>query len=283
MRVLTPIIALAALFLLLSSLYVVHQTEQVLVFQFGEVVAVVTEPGLKMKLPFVQKTIYLSKQILNVQIDDKEVIARDQKRLIVNAFAKYQIHNPQTFYQTFRDEVGAKNRIAAILDSSLRQILGDVTLSSLLTTERTWVMQKIQDVLTKQTQDFGIQVVDVRILRADLPDENSIATYDRMITDRKQQAARFRSEGQEESDKIMADANRQFEVMLAEADKTSEITRGQGEALASSIYAGAYSKDPEFYDFYRTLQAYRNSLKNTNTRAILSPNSGFLSQFVGSK
>jgi len=283
MKIFWGIIVAVSLFLASNILFIVKQTEQALVFQFGEIVRVITTPGLKIKAPFIQNVMVVSKQVLNVQIDDKEVIAKDQKRLIVNAFAKYQVTNPQKFYQTLRDEYGAKSRIAAILDSSLRQILGDVTLSSLLTTERTQVMQKIQDVLTKQTQNFGIQVVDVRILRADLPDENSKATYERMITDRRQQAARFRAEGQEESDKIMADANRQYEVILAEADRESEITRGQGEAQASATYAEAFGKDPEFFDFYRTLQSYRNSLKGDKTRAILSPSNGFLSHFVGGK
>jgi membrane protease subunit HflC len=267
---------LSLLVVLINTLYIVDQRQQVLVLQFGEAVDVVQTPGLKMKIPFVQQIQRYDTRILNVLVDDKEVIALDQKRLIVNAFAKYRIVDPLKFYQSVRDETGARIRISSILDSSLRQILGGVKLRNLLSTERVSTMRKISTLLNEQAKNFGVAIIDVRIMRADLPEENSQATYARMITDRKQQASKIRAEGEKEATMLKASAERQYQVLLAEADRAANITRGEGDAQASRIYADAFGRDPEFFAFFRTLQSYRATLGKEDTTMVVSPQSPYL-------
>jgi membrane protease subunit HflC len=270
---------LAMISLAISSFYIVPQFQQALVLQFGEVVRVVKEPGMKWRIPFIQRVEYFDNRILNLHAEEKEVIAKDQKRLIVNAFAKYKITDPVKFYQTVRDEVGARNRMNPVLDSSLRQILGSVPLGKLLTVERANIMQSIQQVLNEQAQGFGITVVDVRIMRADLPKENSEAIYKRMQTEREKEAKEFRAEGAEEALRVRSRAEKERKIIVAEAQKKSQILRGEGDAIAAKISNQAYGRDPDFYAFYRSLQAYNQSLTKNNTHFILSPDNEFFRYF----
>lgn len=268
-----------ALFLLINALFVVEQRQQALVLQFGEVVRVIKEPGLKFKVPFIQKVSLFDSRILNLSADEKEVIAKDQKRLIVTAFAKYKITNPLKFYQTVRDENGVRTRLNSILDSSLRQVLGEVPLATLLTGERSAIMKSIQQLVSTQAASFGVDVIDVRIMRADLPKENSDAIYRRMQTEREKEAKQFRAEGAEEAQRIKARADKETKVLLAESQQQAQIIRGEGDAISSKIFADAFSQDAEFFNFYRSLQAYRTTMQKGNTSFVLSPSSPFLHYF----
>ena len=263
----------------INSLFVVDQRKQALIFQFGKIVETITEPGLNFKLPMIQSVSIFDKMILNLTVEEKDVIAKDQKRLIVNAFAKYRIADPVKYYQTVRDESGIKARLGSILESSLRQIIGDVLLTDLLTDKRGQIMKSIQQLVNLKATSFGVEVIDVRILRADLPKENSDAVYKRMRTDREKEAKEIRAEGAEQAQKIKSMAEYEQKVITADAEKESEIIRGEGDSTSSKIFADAYNKDPEFYSFYRSLQAYRSSLKDKNTKVILSSDSPFLNYF----
>ncbi len=273
------IAATAALLLLMGTVFSVDQREQALVLQFGEPVRLIKEPGLKTKLPFVQNVIFFDNRILDLGVEDQEVIALDQKRLIINAFAKYKITDPLKFYTTVRNVYGINSRLSAILDSSLRQIIGEVKLIDLLTTDRGKVMQRIKEVVAKESEIFGIEIVDVRIMRADLPKENSEAIFARMQTEREKEAREIRANGAEEADKIKAEADKQRTIILAEAKREANIAKGLGDAESSKIYANSYGKDAEFADFYRSMIAYKKSMKNSNTKMIVSPNSGFFKYF----
>lgn len=267
----------------LTSFFIVEQRQQALVLQFGEVVRVIQEPGLKFKIPFIQKVSLFDNRILNLSADEKEVIAKDQKRLIVTAFTKYRITNPLKFYQTVRDENGVRSRLNSILDSSLRQILGEVPLATLLTGERATIMRNIQQLVNTQAADFGIDVIDVRIMRADLPKENSEAIYRRMQTEREKEAKQFRAEGAEEAQRIKSRADKDAKILIAESQLQAQITRGEGDSISSKIFADAFSQDPEFFSFYRSIQAYRSTLKKGDTTVILSPDSDFLHFFNNKK
>ncbi|AIL65486.1 Modulator of FtsH protease HflC [Rickettsiales bacterium Ac37b] len=269
------IITITALILLINTLFIVDQRQQALIFQFGEVVKVEKSPGLHFKLPFIQNIIYFDNRLLNVTADEKEVIANDQKRLIISAFARYKIIDPLKFYQTVRDESGIKLRLNTMLDSSLRQVLGEVPLVALLTNERSNIMKKIKDLINSQTLNFGIDVIDVRILRADLPKENSNAIYKRMQTEREKEAKELRAEGAGEAQRIKSKADKDKAVLLAEAKRDADITRGEGDGIAAKIFADNLGKDPEFFDFYRSLQAYKKVINKDNTTLVLSPKSEF--------
>lgn len=274
------IIAAAILGLLaVNSFFIVQQHQQALVLQFGEVMRVIKEPGLKFKVPFIQKITFFDNRVLNLSAEEKEVIAKDQKRLIVTAFAKYTITDPLKFYQTVRDEDGVGMRLNSIVESSLRQILGSVPLATLLTGERAKIMLDIQEVVNKQAADLGIKVLDVRIMRADLPKENSEAIFLRMQTEREKEAKEFRAEGAEVSSRIKATADKERQIIVAEAKLKSQITRGEGDAIATKVSAEAFGKDTDFYGFYRSLQAYKATLRKTDTTMVLSPRSEFLRFF----
>ncbi|MFT7088118.1 MAG: membrane protease subunit HflC [Rickettsiales bacterium] len=273
---------IVAVFLLLTlsgSIFVIDQRTQALVVQFGQVVRVVEEPGLKFKIPLMQEVLVFDKRILDLGIADQEVIASDQKRLIINAFTKYRIIDPLKFYNTVRTKSGAENKLAAILDSSLRQVIGEVPLVDLLSADRSKIMEKIKGNLGEETKIFGIEIVDVRIMRGDLPQENSNAIFTRMQTAREKEAKEIRAQGNEEGEKIKAEAEKEKTIILAEAKKQANITKGAGDGRAASIFNNAFSKDPQFYDFYRTMQAYETSLKPENTRIIISPDSEFFKYF----
>lgn len=277
------LVAILAVFLALNSCYVVDQRQQALVFQFGEVVKVVKKAGLHIKLPIIQKVVYYDNRILNVTAEDKEVTAKDQKKIIVNAFAKYKIQDPIKFYQSVRDEIGLRSRLNQILESSLRSIIGKSVLTDLLTEKRTTIMKEIQQLVNEQAVNFGIEIIDVRILRADLPKENSEAIFKRMQTDREKAAKEFRAEGAEEAERIKSRADKDRKIILAEAQKNAEIIRGEGDGISGKIFADAFNQDPEFYNFYRSLQAYKEALGKNDTTIILSPDSEFLRYMNGAK
>lgn len=272
---------LIAIIFAFNMFFVVNQTEQAVVFQFGKPKRVVKNAGLSIKVPFLENIIYFDSRLQEINTEDKEVIASDQKRLIINAFVKYKIVDPILYYTTVKDEYGFKNKFSTILDSSLRQVIGEVPLNSLLSEKRIDVMEKIQDVVDAKAKQFGVEIVDVRITRSDLPQANSNAIYKRMQTDREREAREIRAEGEEMAQKIRANTDKEKTFLLAEARKKAEIIMGEGEAMANKIYSKSYSKDPEFYEFYRTMQAYKNSLNNSKTKLILSPNSEFLKGING--
>ena len=273
------IILVVSGFILLNSVFTVQQSEQAIVLQFGELIRVVQDPGLHFKLPFIQNATYFDKRLLNVMDEEKELIAKDQKRVIISAYAKYRILDPLKFYQTVRSLSGLQSRLNNILNSALRQAIGDEPLAALLTDKRSAIMTAIQKSVNIGAKKFGIDVVDVRILRADLPVENSAAIYKRMQSDREKEAKEFRAQGEEEAQIIIAKSNKEKTIILAEATKKSSILRGQGDAEATKIYANAFKQDPQFYNFYRSLEAYRKSFKANDTAIYLSSDDGFLQLF----
>lgn len=276
-KIIFPILALIVVIVFaFNMLFVVEQTEQAVVFQFGQPVRTIKEPGLNIKMPFIQNVLHFDNRIQEINTEDKEVIAYDQKRLIINAFVKYKIVNPVLYYTTVRDVNGFNNKFSTILDSSLRQVIGEVPLNSLLSEKRSDVMEKIQDVVAEKAKQFGVEVIDVRITRSDLPEANSVAIYKRMQTDREREAKEIRAEGDETAQKIRANADKEKTFLIADAKKKAEAIMGEGEAEANKIYSKAYAKDPAFFEFYRTMNAYKNSLNNNNTKIILSPNNQFL-------
>lgn len=273
------IIASISLFLLSSTIFTVDQRQQVLVLQFGEPKRIIDTPGIKFKVPFLQNTIFFDKRLIDLSIAEQEVIASDQKRLIINAFTKYKIVDPLKFYTTVRSFQGLENKLSAILDSSLRQVIGEVTLNELLTNNRSDIMSKIKDIVGRESEIFGVKIIDVRIMRADLPKENSDAIFARMQTEREKEAREIRANGAEEAQKIRAEADKQKTIIIAEAKKKANLTRGDGEAQSNKIYANAYGKDPEFADFYRSMNAYKASIKSENTKMVVTPDGEFFKYF----
>jgi membrane protease subunit HflC len=268
-----------SLFVVFNSLFIVGQAEQAIVLQFGELIKVSKEPGLHFKLPLVQHTIYFDKKILDIIDEEKELTAEDQKKVIISAYAKYKITDPVKIYQTVRDQNGLKSRIASIFNASLREMIGNEPLAALLTDKRAIVMHKIQGLMNEKSKKFGIDVLDVRISRADLPVENSAAIYARMRSDREKEAKKIRAEGFEEGQIITSTANKEKTIILAEANKQAMQLQGHGDAEATRIFANAFKVDPEFYNFYRSLEAYKKSLNKKDTTLYLSGNDGFLRLF----
>jgi modulator of FtsH protease HflC len=262
-----------------GSLFTVYQTHQALVVRLGKPVDVVTEPGLHTKLPIVDSVIYVDKRILDLENPSQEVIASDQKRLVVDAFARYKIIDPLKFYQTVGSIDAANSRLSTLLNSKLRGVLGGATLTHIVRDEREALMANVRDQLNQQALEFGINVIDVRIRRADLPDQNSQFVYTRMQTERQREAAEFRGQGSQRAQEIRARAERDRTVLLADATSKAEQTRGEGDAERNRIYADAYNKDAEFFTFYRSMQAYEAGLKHNDTRMILKPNSDFFRYF----
>lgn len=274
------ILAAAILITIFSSIFVVDVRQQALVVQFGEVLREVKKPGLKFKVPFMQNVVSFDKRILDLTIQEQEVIAADQKRLIINAYAKYKIIDAKKFYTTVNNTSNATSKLSGILDSSLRRVVGEVPLIKLLGEERSIVMSKIKAQLARESRIFGIEIVDVRIVRGDLPKENSDAIFNRMKTAREKEAREIRATGFEEAEKIRASANKENVVVLATAKKEANILRGQGESKANKVFAQAFSKDPEFFDFYRSMQAYEKSLSNKEkTKLVISPDKNFFKYF----
>lgn len=265
----------------LSSLFIVDQTKQALVLQFGQPRRVIRDPGLYVKRPFVENVIYYDKRLLDFEPPPEEVIASEQKRLVVDTYTRYRIDNPLLFYQTVSSEEAVRARLAALVSGSLRRVIGNVTLSDILSQKRAAIMQQIRDEVAAEAKGFGIRVVDVRIRRADLPPENNQAIYARMQSERQQQAAQYRGEGAEAAQTVRAKAERERTVILAEAQRQAQQIRGEGDSQAIKIYAKAFGQDEPFFAFYRSLQAYRDALSGSDTSFVLSPDGNFFRFFQG--
>ena len=273
------LIGLAAVAVYFSA-YIVHQNEQALVLRFGEPKRVVQDPGLKWRWPVVDQVEIYDKRILDLDTAPQEAIARDQKRLVVDAFARYKIVDPLKFYQTLRYQDGVRSRLGPIVESSLRQVLGSATFVDIVRDKRDELMKRIATQVNQEGKEFGLQVVDVRMKRADLPEQNSKAVFDRMRAERQREAAEFRAEGAAAANRIKATADRQATVIKAEASRKGEETRGAGDAERNRIYADAYTRDPGFFEFYRSMQAYEKGLNSNDTRLLMSPDSEFFKYFT---
>ena len=273
------VVVAVLLFLGYSSIFTVHQTRQALVVRLGEPRQVYGDPGIHFKWPLIENVIYVDKRILDLENSAQEVIASDQKRLVVDAFARYKIVDVLKFYQSVGSIEGANSRLSTQLNSGLRRVLGEATLTHVVRDERATLMARVRDQLDREAEAFGIKVIDVRIRRADLPEQNSQAVYQRMQTERQREAAEFRANGSQRSQEIRARADRDVTVLLAEATSTSEKTRGEGDATRNNIFAEAYSKDVDFFSFYRSMQAYENGLRHNDTRLVIKPDSEFFRYF----
>jgi membrane protease subunit HflC len=265
-----------------NALFIVDQTEEALVLQFGQPRRVIRDPGLWVKRPFLENVKAYDNRLLDFEPPPEEVIVSDQKRLVVDTYTRYRITDPLLFYQTVNSEIAVRARLSAMVNGSLRRVLGNVTLSALLSHERSAIMQQIRDEVRDQGKGFGIDIVDVRIRRADLPEENSQAIYARMVSERQQQAAQYRGEGAEAAQTVRANADRERTVILAEAQRDAQRVRGDGDAESIRIYADAFGQDKEFFAFYRSMQAYRDALNGRSTSFVLTPDSGFFRFFENS-
>ena len=263
-----------------ASAFIVHQNEQALVLRFGEPKRVVNTPGLNWKVPLVDSVEIYDKRILDLDSQPQEVTASDQKRLVVDAFARYKITEPLRFYQTVSSVEGANSRLSTLLNSALRRVLGENTLTRVVRDDRGALMAKVREQLEHEAKDFGIEVVDVRIRRADLPEQNSQAVYQRMQTERQREAAEFRAQGSQRAQEIRARADRDVTVLLADATATAEKVRGEGDGERNRIFADAFGRDREFFSFYRSMQAYEAGLRPNDTRMLLKPDSEFFRFFV---
>lgn len=263
-----------------SAVFTVHQTQQALVLQFGRVERVETEPGLKFKIPFIQDVLYFEKRVLDLDPPKEQVILADQKRLDVDSYARFKIVDPLMYRQAVKTESGARTTMNPIINSSVRRVLGNETLVGILSDKRVEIMKRIHREVNQAVEKFGIEIIEVRIRRADYPEQTSSAIYNRMKSEREREAKEFRAQGFEEGQKIRADADRQRVVLVAEAKQTAETTRGEGDAKAIKIYADAFGQDPDFFAFYRSMQAYRNAMgQDAGTTMVLSPDSEFFRYF----
>jgi modulator of FtsH protease HflC len=275
------LLALAAGLTGVFSLFTVPQTSHALVVRLGDPVRAILEPGLHMKMPLIDDVIYVDNRILDLQSAAEEVIASDQKRIVVEAFARYRIRNPLRFYQTVGTIEGANSRLSPLLNSALRRVLGDFTLTQLLRDDRPALMARVREQFDAGADAFGIEVLDVRIGRANLPAQNSEPVYQRMQTERQREAAELRAQGSERSQRIRARADRDVTVLVADATQRGEQARGEGDAKRAGIFSQAYGKAPEFYAFYRSMQAYEAALQPNNTWMVLAPDSRFFRFFGG--
>ena len=279
-KIILPIIIVIAA-ISYFSIFVVKEINQAIVLQFGNPKQIISEPGLNFKIPFIQNVVFLDKRILNLDTPPEEVIASDQKRLIVDAISRFKIVDPLKFYISVGNERVARSRLATIINSRLRSVLGKQELQTLLSKDRTKQMTLIQEGVNTEAENFGIKIVDVRIKRADLPQANSEAIYRRMQTEREREAREFRAKGAEMAVTITSTADKEVTVILANAKKQSEIMKGEGDGLRNKIFADAFGRDPEFFAFYRAMQAYETALIGGDTSLILSPDSEFF-KFFGS-
>jgi len=262
-----------------QSLFVVQEINQAIVLQFGDPKKVISKPGLQVKIPFIQNVVFLDRRILSLDPAPEEVIASDQKRLIVDAYARFKIIDPLKFYISVGDERVARSRLATIINSRLRSVLGTQSLATLLSEDRTKQMAIIQEGVNTEAEGFGITIIDVRIKRADLPQANSEAIYKRMQTEREREAKEFRAKGAEMAVTITSTADKEVTVILANAKKQSEIMKGEGDGKRNKIFADAFGRDPNFFSFYRAMQAYEKALIGGDTSLILSPDSDFFKFF----
>ena len=264
------------------SLFTVKEINQAIVLQFGDPKKIITTAGLQFKIPFIQNVVFLDRRILSLDPAPAEVIASDQKRLIVDAYARFKIIDPLKFYISVGDERVARSRLATIINSRIRSVLGKQSLATLLSEERSTQMSIIQEGVNVEAEKFGITIIDVRIKRADLPQANSEAIYKRMQTEREREAKEFRARGAEMAVTITSTADRKVTVILANAEKQSEIMKGEGDGIRNKIFADAFGQDPEFFSFYRAMQAYETALIGGDTTLILSPDSDFFKFFGNS-
>jgi membrane protease subunit HflC len=288
-------VAIAVILLILaivgySTFFTVSQTQQALVVRLGKPVSVITEPGLNVKVPFIDSVIYVDKRILNIESAAQEITLSSKdssptstelvgERLVVDAFARYRIVDPLKYYQTVGAS-GADAQLAILLNAALRSVLGAGTLLDVVRDKRDELMTKMRDQIDIRAKPYGIEVIDVRIRRADLPPKNSQADYQRMQTERQREAAEFRAQGSQKSQEIRARADRDVTVLLAEATSRAEQTRGQGDSERNRIFADAYGRDPDFFGFYRSMQAYDKSMQRGDTRLVLKPDSEFFRYFA---
>jgi membrane protease subunit HflC len=278
---------LSALFVVLGlaavavyfSFFIVHQNEQALVLNFGKPVRTIEKAGLHMKLPVFETVDYFDKRILDLDTRPTEIFSSDQNRLIVDSFARYKITDPLKYYQTVRHERGARSRLEDILDGTLRRVMGSATLYDVVRDKREQLMGQIKTQVNVQAANFGIEIVDVRIKRADLPKQNEASIYERMKTDRQREAAEFRAQGQEVKQRIEADADRQVTVIRAEANRDARKLKGEGDAERTRITNEAFSRDAEFYQFLRSMEAYEQAMKRGDTRMVISPESDKFKEF----
>jgi membrane protease subunit HflC len=268
------------------SVFIVHVNEQAIVLEFGRPEQVINQPGgkygpgLYFKIPVVQTVDYFDKRILDLDTASQEVTASDQKRIIVDAFARYRIVDPLRFYQTVRYEQNVRSRLGPIIESSLRRVLGGSTFQDVVKDKREALMKSIAKVVNDEGKEFGLEVVDVRIKRADLPEQNSKNIFDRMRAERQREAAEFRAEGVGAANRIRANADREVTIIKADATRDGERIRADGDAERNRIFAEAYSRDPDFFAFYRSMQAYEHGMKGNETRMLLSPDSEFFRYFT---
>ncbi|UFN50566.1 protease modulator HflC [Roseomonas sp. OT10] len=272
--------ALVALILVASTLFTVHQTQQVLITQFGEPIRVIREPGLHAKIPLIQNVIAFDRRLLDFEAPGEELILGDQRRLIVDTFTRFSITDPLLFYQTVgAAEAGIRGRLSSIVSSALRRVLGNEPLLAVLSADRLRIMNEIRRQVNEEARRFGIEVADVRLRRADLPEENTQAILSRMQSERERVAREARAEGEEIRARVRAGADRERTVLLAEAQAQADILRGQGEQESIAIFADAFQRDPQFFQFWRTMQAYRESFSEGDNRLVLSPESDFFRYF----
>lgn len=265
-----------------NSVYVLDQREQAIVLQFGEPVRVVKEPGLKFKIPFIQKVVFYDKRLLNLDPPAQEIVLNDKKRLDVDSFTRYKIVDPLKFYQTVRTEPQARSKLEEIVNSSVRNVLGRITLQELLSGKRAQIMTDISTAVKKDASQIGVSVAEVRIRRADLPIEVLQAINDRMKAERERDAKEARAQGQQAAQQIRATADKESTIIVAEAEKKAQVIRGEGDKAATDIWNEAASADAEFYAFYRSLEAYRKSFGGEKKSFVLSPDSEFFKYFKGS-
>lgn len=277
-KILLPIIILIFI-LVFFSVFIVKEVNQAIVLQFGNPKRIILNPGLNFKIPFIQNVVFIDKRILNLDTPPEEVIAIDQKRLIVDAYARFKIIDPLKFYISLGNERVARSRLTTIINSRIRNVLGKQELQTLLSKNRSQQMGIIEETVNAEAKGFGIEIIDVRIKRADLPQANSEAIYKRMQTEREREAKEFRARGAEMAVTITSTADKDVSVLLANANKDSEIMKGEGDGLRNKIFAEAFGRDPEFFAFYRAMQAYETALIGGETSLILSPDSEFFKFF----
>jgi membrane protease subunit HflC len=279
-KIISGVSFLAVLFGLLSSFFTVDQTQQALILQFGEPKRLINKPGLNFKIPFIQEVTYFDKRVLSlVSKDSEEVILADQKRLEVDTYSRFKIIDPLLFFQTVRSEFGARQRLESIIDSSVRRVFGKYELTAILSDARTQIVDDISGEVNSTIKKLGMEIIDVRIRRADYPEATVQNIFNRMKTERNQEAKEFRAEGSEEAQKIRADAEKQKVVLVAESKRKAEALRGDGDGQAIKIYSDAFGQDQKFFKFYRSMLAYENTFSDEGTTMLLSPDSDFFSYF----
>lgn len=277
------IAAFVLLFVGAGSVFVVNEREQAIVVRLGNPNRTVPNPGLHFKIPFYEQIIFIDKRILSLDIRPQEVLASDQRRILVDSFARYKVVDPLKRYQAAATDSIASNLLENIMVSTVRDVLASQPMQNIVSGQRAELMEQISDITNRQAASIGLEVVDVRLKRVDLPIENSQAIFRRMETERQQEAAEKRAEGQRDAVKITSDADRQVAVLVADAERQSQVIRGEADGRAVKIFADAFGKDEEFFEFYRTMQAYRSALGKDDTRLILSPDSEFFKLFVNSQ